>query len=345
MSESTRYLRICSVVTVGALGGIALLNWRVDPLQHYRPASYPPLLVEPGRFRLPGVARHTTAELAIAGTSVSRNQQPAEAEHIFQKKTLNLAMDGASAHEQFLLLRLALQTGRVKEVIWDVNFEYLRGKPDWVSDYDGAFPGYLYDDFAGNDLPRYLLSLDTCKNTARILARKAGLAAYPDRSIASFQAFDAKKAYGNDAVERSMERRRKGVAAFRALIPQFTSQQLATSFSANYLALIKAHPEVRFRLYFPPFSKAYFDFLREYAPELLPVFRAYRRDVVAALQGLPNAELHDPQSDIALIEDLTHFADPIHFDPATHTRLLEGIHQGKWRSSPDRLESFERWLK
>jgi hypothetical protein len=339
-----RHLRLFAIVAAALLASVAVLNWRVDPLHHYR-AEKDGFLVGAARFRLPGLARHCEAGLVIAGTSVSVHQQP----DVFQKfhhdpkdprhTVLNLAMDGATAHEQYLLLRLALRTGRVKEVIWDLNYEYLRGKPGAVSDFDGTFPGYLYDDSALNDLPNYLLSISTAKDSLRILAKK-----YQRQSAGEFAVLKPGVPHGPAAIAKAMERRKKGAAAFRELIPELANEHLRASFAHNHAALIREFPNVTFRLYFPPFSSAYFDFLRGHAPELLPVFLRFREDIFAAVKELPNAELHDIQSDITLITDLSRYADPIHFDAETHVRIAADILGQSHRASAERLSSFQRWL-
>lgn len=334
-----RYLRTFGITSAVVLGGVAALNWSVDPLQLYRAAKYPPLLVEQERYRLPGLARHTNAQVIIEGTSVSAGQKAEEAARVFGGPALNLAMQGPSAREQSLLLRLALAHPSTRDVIWDIHFEYLRGKPEWVSDYDGAFPIHLYDNNPWNDIAPYLLSADTCKNSFRIFTRN-----YSQRSPESFRWVVPGATFGRAAIEKAMERRRNNAGVFRALLPQFTPEQLHANFEANVASVVRAHPNVRFHLFLPPFSAAYFDFLREIAPELIPVFLQFRQDVFAQCQSLPNAVLHDPQSDIMLIEDLDRYLDPIHFNDATQSLLLEGIHDGRWKASAERLEAFRVWL-
>ena len=60
---------------------------------------------------------------------------------------------------------------------------------------------------------------------------------------------------------------------------------------------------------------------------------------------LPNAELHDIQSDIAMISDLSHYADPIHFDREYHLKVIEAIRSGSHRASAERLDAFTVFLK
>ena len=345
MSPFPRYLRICTALISALLLGVAALNFCIDPLQHYRAATYPPLLVEQGRFRLPGLARHVPKEIIIAGTSVSKMQRPADVRAVFGKECLTLAMDGASAHEQYLIVRLALRTGRVKEVIWDINYEFLRGDANWVSDFDGAFPAYLYDENPINDVPNYLLSLDTAKNSAKVLASKAGLRAYPLVKPESFQEFPKSFQPGADSVAKALERRKERSARFRLLLPQFTDENLARSFQQNYVALVREFPNVKFHFFFPPFSEAYFRFIRSDAPELIAPLLNIRKAIFESVAVLPNAELHDIQSDIAMISDLSHYADPIHFDREYHLKVIEAIRSGSHRASAERLDAFTVFLK
>ena len=128
--------------------------------------------------RILGWRETTRTTRLVIGTSVSLGFRADRIHDTLGWNALNLAMPGASAHEQSLLLEVALRTGRVRHVLWDVNHEYLRGDPDWVSDYDGAFPAYFYDTNRWNEIPNYLLNIDTTKATLRVLLQRCGLHLY-----------------------------------------------------------------------------------------------------------------------------------------------------------------------
>ena len=338
-----RRLRHWTLLGVVLFASVAATNWLVDPLQVYRRANYPALLVEPRRYRNPGLARNCPEPLVVMGTSASVSLQPRVIKDKFGMPSLNLSMEGASAHEQYLLLRLALQSGKVREVIWDINCEYFRGTPDWVSDYDGVFPSYLYDSYWWNDVTNYLLTADTCKNSLRVMARRVGVSAYRVLSVESFSQFPQRN-YGETAVAAKMERRRQRATEFRQQIPEYSIDRLRGSFGQNCLALTREFPNVRFRLYLPPFSRAYFEYLHEIAPELQSVFMEFRSMLFETTRGLANVELHDLQSELSLLDDLSHFADPIHYDEAMHTQVLEMIRTNSALASAERLESFKRWV-
>lgn len=345
MKTFPRYIRISVAVAAFLLLAIASLNYVIDPLQHYRTAGYPPFLVQQSRFRLPGLARHNAAELIVAGTSVSKLQRPSDIRAIFGVSALTLAMDGASAHEQYLVLRLALRTGRVKHVIWDVNFEYLRGTPRWVSDFDGAFPSYLYDDSFLNDIPNYLLNLDTTKSTVKILAARSKVHRYPVVTPESFQEFPKEVKTGPEAIAKALNRRRNRNLGFAQLIPEFTDANLRESFRQNYLSLIQEYPGVTFDLYFPPCSEAYFRSIRDVAPEVLSPLINIRQTIHEILPQYRNVHLHDLQGDIALISDLNHYTDTVHFDRVYHIKILEAIKSRSHIATPERLQAFADFVQ
>src|SRR4029077_5009049 len=74
-----------------------------------------------------------------------------------------LSMAGASAHEEFLALRLALASRRVTNVIWSMDVDLFYSRPDSVRAVDQTpFPYYLYRTLPLPS-PEYLLSLSTMR--------------------------------------------------------------------------------------------------------------------------------------------------------------------------------------
>ena len=68
---ASTYLKLAAALALALAALIAFANWRVDPLQFYRRASYPPLLSDALRFQNPGLARNYDYDTLILGTSVS----------------------------------------------------------------------------------------------------------------------------------------------------------------------------------------------------------------------------------------------------------------------------------
>ncbi len=325
LSAST-YLKLAAALAFVLTAIIAFANWRVDPLQFYRRASYPPLFSRALRFQNPGLARNYDYDTLILGTSVSLGFDAGP-------RSLNLAMQGATAHEQALLLGIALRAGRVRRVIWDVNYEFLRGRADWVSDYDGAFPAYLYDTNPLNELPHYLLNLDTTKDTLRILLRAHTPRPRP-----------REREHGRARVLKHWQRE-LGRSIFAREPGAFAPANPRASFDANYLALIRAHPEVRFDLHFPAQSFVYHALMRADSPVAFNDLFRWKDDVRKKLADLPNARLFDFQGVPEIVLDLRRYADAVHFDEATHLEILAAISAGEHRATPEALATTETLLR
>src|SRR5207244_2667821 len=117
--------------------------YAVDPMQFFRRAAYAPVFSTNERYQLPGLAKNYDYDTVIAGTSMSQNFYPSYANKVLGARVLKVAISGSSAHEQFLILNVAVRTGKVKRVIWGLDEWAFSGAPDRVRDDLGMFPHYL----------------------------------------------------------------------------------------------------------------------------------------------------------------------------------------------------------
>ena len=339
-----RYLRILfGVFLAGGIGVIAL-NWFVDPLQFYRRASYPPLLIGEKRFQAPGIAKNYDYDAVVLGTSVSETIESADVRERLGWRSLNLAMQGASVREQHLALDVALRAGHTKLVIWDLNYEYLRGGPDWVANYDGSFPFYFYDENPWNELNNYLLSLDACKASLKIVLRRAGLPTYQPRTPDEVFVWHSKKTFGAVALRRSWAKYAASRnAQFVRAAGDYTAANLNANFDAHILPALRAHLEVGFNLYFPPFSLAYYANLTAANPQIFANLLANKRHIIEQARALPNVRLFDFQARPEIITNAANYCDLVHFSHAIGRQLLDDMHAGRYIADEvvaDRLKAL-----
>lgn len=327
------YLKVLSSMAVAGALAVVALNWLIDPLQFYRKAAYPPLLLGQKRFQAPGLAKNYDYDTVLIGTSMSENFQPKQVAEKLGGKALNLSMQGASAREQALILQVALRSGRVKRVLWELNYEYLRGDAQWVANYDGSFPFYFYDESVFNDLGNYLLSLDTTKQSLKVLLGSAGLQPY--RSLAPEEVFSwyRRKQFGAASVRKSWQHSTNARPRVRKQIPEYALQNLNANFDQNVLPLLQKHPGVKYDLFFPPFLAAYYANVKEISPLILTNMLANRRHIFEQTRGLPNVELFDFQTAEEIIFGLEDYCDTIHFNLRVNDTLLEAIRDGRHRMS------------
>jgi hypothetical protein len=337
---ATFFLVLC---TLGA--GLAIFNFVVDPLQYYRVATlYRPVFWGGmQRFQNAGVARNYTNDIIVVGSSVTENFLTSFIEKEWGRKATRLSISGSTGHEQFLVLRLALRTGRITDVFWGLDAGAFYGSPTRVrDDQGGAFPHYLY---RTNSVPNfeYLLSLGTTRLS--LLALKG----YGITDLDHYHTWFDKFEFSERATLESWRTLSHGdCEAFQQKFDPDTFvpngafyDTMEKSIDENLLSLIAQYPNVTFHLFFPPMARiAYIPARTQMLTALLPL-----RDAIARkTAGLSNVELFDFQSVDALTDDMSRYKDPIHFDLATSEYIIRAIHRGLHRVSAADLSSAREHL-
>jgi hypothetical protein len=339
----TRYLVTFAVTTLFLVSAVALLNWRVDPLQYYRRAAFQPEFSTSARYQNPGLARNYDYDTVILGTSVSLGYDLGDLAARTGWRPLNLAMSGALPHEQWLLLQLALRTGRVKRVLWDLNYEYFGGNPDATSDYDGAFPAYLYDTNPITKLPNYLLNIDVTKASLRILL---GLIRHkpPPLTLEDLTALRHKVA-GAAVVRKSWDNAHHITWPVAQHPEEFAPEKTETNFDRNMLSVIQAHPEVTWDLWFPPLSPAYQAIMRLQMPAAWEDMFAWKRYIQVETGSLPQVRLHDFQAYQPIVSNPEHYTDMVHTDRVAHALLIRELCNQGEIATPAELAQSEAYLR
>ncbi|MDW8310417.1 MAG: hypothetical protein RMK20_13670, partial [Verrucomicrobiales bacterium] len=208
-----------------------------------------------------------------------------------------------------------------------------RGDPTWVANYDGAFPFYFYDQNPLNELPKYLLSVDTTKQSLKILLARLGLWSYQARPPEEVFSWHQTRSFGPASVRRAWQRAAQARPRLRAQLPEYALAHLNANFDQNVLALLRAHPDVKFQLFFPPFLAAYYAHVQATAPEILNNMLENRRHIFEQTRGLPHVELFDFQCVPEWIFDLGDYCDLMHFNLRINEAILRAIRDGHHRMS------------
>jgi hypothetical protein len=295
-----RYNGVFAGVALGLAAAIAGLNYAVDPLYVYRyPSRFGTGFYPQDRLLMAGLATHLRYAAVVIGSSYSQNFRPSQMGAALGVPVVNLAVAGATAYEQRLVLSAALRSGQVRRVVWEVTPGAYAGAPDRV--HPGAhFPRYLYE--PGPLTPvRYLLSGQTLAIATDFM--KGKYASDLDRYNNWGERFPAgRKRMIADWCRRGLEPLPPGSAAAPEAV-----QELAVSLDRNLLAVVRAHPGVRFDAVLPPFSYAAYRLLSSNL-----VF-ALRARMAAASSELPNLRVHDFQTERGIVLDLDHYKDESHY--------------------------------
>ena len=136
---------------------------------------------------------------------------------------------------------------------------------------------------------------------------------------------------------------RRAMAAYRYVTDPVRSKYLLDDtdydmkvrvFERDAIRLIRAHPDVTFDIYLPPYSILQWVALRETSPEALQSVYAFSAYFCRRVMEFPNVRLFDFRSVSEVTHDLNNYSDVIHHSPSIDLKVLEWLAQRKYRVDP-----------
>jgi hypothetical protein len=306
-----------------------LLNYIVDPLQFYKKSYYfNNVLYKYQRYQDPGLAKNYEYDTVILGTSMTENFMPADIKEILGMNALKLSMSAASAYEMNAILQVAIDTGRVENVIWGLDFSSYRGGAERKGSDDSEFPDYLYDHNIFNDF-KYLLNDKTTELSLTTLLRLIRFGpANKYLDVANYSTWYKYAIFGEEAMRekgRIMEEANQGTAK------EYTEEEkleIMESVSVNLFEAIKTNPDITFYIFYTPASvlrELYFISKNMYDMEL--DFKEYINN---ELVKYDNVRLFDFQAAREIVLDFSRYSDYSHYNSATLVYILECMKENKY---------------
>jgi hypothetical protein len=354
MSETAKNLLRFLCASVLIMLAAAALNFAVDPLQLFRPARlFPAMYSQDSRMQNAGLIRSQDFDTVFMGTSLSIHFRQSDIDRALCVRSLKLTMSGSLSHQQSFVLAAALER-HPQRVIWEVD--------DWIfqeaPDQDVYIPADLYRKNA-RGIAGYLLSGAMARESALILARSSPplqplVARLTTPALFKFLIprvddintlrpdFDLAESYNE----------KKARAAFAYITAPVRSAYLGygynydtmvKDFERDAVDLIAQHPDMKFDLYFPPYSILQWVAMRDASPATLKIVYDFTGYVARRLSDLPNATLHDFRGVKAITHDLNNYGDVIHHSPAVDLKVLAWLAAGTYvvdRAAP--TASLER---
>jgi hypothetical protein len=121
---------------------------------------------------------------------------------------------------------------------------------------------------------------------------------------------------------------------------------MVRAFERDAIGLIENNPDVKFDLYFPPYSILQFVAMRDASPATLKTVYDFTAYVFRRLMQFPNVSLHDFRVAREITHDLGNYGDVIHHSPAVDLKVLSLLAERKYlvdRTAPtaslDRLKA------
>ena len=315
------------------LVGIAIFV--VDPLQHYRRATFYRPLWGTKRYYNPGYVRHYDYDCIVIGSSMVNNFAPSEVGRVLSMKVLVASMPGGKPYEERVLLSTALRTGKVRTVIWALDLQPLGG----IATRPGSMPFYLYDDNPLNDY-QYLLNGDILlRDCGKVLLyslfrnRRGG-----GPGLGGAHPGGGSSPYSREATVRTWQRRRaeyRGRVRTRAEDVRRDVDSMQKSFDSNILSMAESNPDIRFYFFYPPYSILYWIDTGIYG---LDTYLEAKRYIFSRFRNLPNVRLFDFQDVDSITLDLDNYLDYSHSSPDVSSYIIDAIAHNQYLVTDDNVD-------
>ena len=285
------------------------------------------------RCQSPGVARHFDYDALIVGSSLIRDIHTSRFDELYGTHSVKLPISGTTWRETGEVLRAAFESGnRITMVVRPLDVNHLIEDKDWVRWDLGEYPYYLYDRNPWNDI-RYLCNrdilLDYCLPMIRwrVTGQPGGHTPFDSYGLAHVAG-----GYVPAPEEIGLP-----------IDPQlpFTQEDadlLTENLTENLLRYVDAHPDTDFYLYLPTYGVVWWsEMLGDGTFERTMDATALAVDLMLSH---PNIRLYCYGERFELTDDLTQYADEIHYSEEIAHQMLEWMASDEGRLTSDNAEEI-----
>lgn len=337
-SRSKRAVGYFVFFTVILAALMALLIVFLDPLQFYHRSNwYTPVFSTQERYQNPGLAKNYDYDTIIIGTSMTENFLPSEVDKSLGGKTLKLSIEGSTVEEHYKIARLALKSGKVKKVLWGLDYFSLK---DVAEEDKQSFPDYLYDDKWWNDYKYWYNSSVYTQFAVSLKKMYLG----QDNDLEHLNNWNDESVFSKARVVKSYNDQSASEAYFS--LNEEDTPQLQKRFNTYINQLLIDYPDVQFYFYYPPYS-----IMRQLAwyntnPKRYNNQLEMRKWMFQQFEQHSNSRLYDFQSEAQWTFNLDLYKDISHHNEQVNSWIAQAIGRddSKYRVSADNIDPLNNTL-
>jgi hypothetical protein len=359
-----RYLILLNLVWLLVFVGLVGTGWLVDPYRiFHKPWFGQGYYVSDGQMRdvVAGIVNTEEFDSVILGSSMAANFSAKEASQIFQRPFVNISMDGSGIMERSMVLDYALKRRKIAEVIF--SFDWLSLDKQSIANTPLAPYLYLYDENRANDLQiyttnfkaqRYALCQSSFFSSNRLCRdRKKSL----EDLVGWHSNEDDKKRFGgldnwldagnNSRIREALQAVTTSIDAVeagqvkpvdRAALARVKSERQQV-FENTIMRIAAEHPDTRFYLFFPPYSRLRYALLQQSSPEDFEAYLEVLRFVIATTSRYPNVMVFGFESE-SFLDDIANYKDTSHYHQRYNSAMLGWMKAGEHQLTPSNIDVY-----
>jgi hypothetical protein len=306
----------------------------IDPYRRYRQTPLVGPVYRDEYRMIPNMLRTADYASVVAGSSVCFNFSLADVRELLKwPKPIKATASCCHPATYKLFTDLAITNRAVSHILTSVDLNAMAAKPG--SHFIPLEP-FLYSVSPLHECA-YLFNADVvfgaCADVVKAHLRD-GRRLNPDMMFCSDDGTGRTK-YGRERVLRMMRDKRNTVelVSMRQQGKEATARLMLDNFDACYVSGFRAHPEVEYVLFFPPYSElVWASFLKDGTLE--PLLEVKARFIEQVLP-LPNVRAYDFQAEVGVVTNLANYMDVVHYSPAVNRLILERIAADQNRCGPE----------
>lgn len=331
------WIRRVLVWIAGLLSAAALAVIIVDPCTRYRePLLYPPYFKN-AHAQLPGIVRHFDYDTLVLGSSMAQNFSLSDFERLYGQRAIKGTAAGTRAADlrEFLDFAHRSHPGTLENVCYCFDLWAFSVPADEYAHPVSHRVFYRYTYWRDYE---YWWNWDVWRKYMllpfKAVFRKNNK--YTDKNM-MFSWKHRRCDWGLDAIKCSLGDHRQHFS--------FSGNEtmILDSFGKNLLPYVADHPEVAYKVIFPPYSLIFWWQLSNSGD--MEIFLASKETVISTLLTFPNVEVYDFQVASEVITDYDLYKDITHYRPEVNTWMLEQIKGGAYRVSTESLACNSRLLR
>ena len=260
----------------------------------------------------------------VLGSSLSENLISSEIEKLLKTKTkvLKLLLSGGQPIEYDTTLKKALASGKIKTVYWEINRNYMFEKIHSI-DKNHDFPYELYSNNFIKQGFYYLFNADYLRHSLSVFTGKVSLSQWgEDLDRLNYWmtgALKSKKFYKYSSSENIVKLNKNITKSNRVL--QKNIQQYDFKYLKKYiLDIIKQHPSVNFKIWFPPYSTYYY---KTYNLKQIKRVISAKKYLVHETNNIDNVTVFGFDNDFNITNNINNYKDYAHYRSYINDYMIE----------------------
>ena len=347
------------MVTIGIMSFLFFMTLFIyDPLSLFHKYSKDETIyIKDMRKQAPGFIDSFEHDSAIVGTSTSVSMSSLEASRQLGGKFINVSLNGSDFYERSYVLKYLFKKD-MKKIVYTIDLPYFikprKGHPtSKIDDFDFLYDNNPLNDFKSYLNIKYLKCAFSFSKTKACIGSKAEwdrpASWHKIKSLTNRQGGLDKwfKSYPNNHMKRAFKIILSAVEKIKNNEVDVASDievakrigESKAYINKYVLDFAQKHPETRFNLVFPPFSRIKYALDAQYHKVDFSIYKELIKYLVSKSESYNNIDVYG-WDNYSFLDNIAHYRDIDHYGAHVNSWILEALRKKEGHLTEDNIELY-----